>query len=205
MSTLASISTAGLECCMSESDTDLMERLRDDDHAEEALCVLIERYQNELVGFFYNHCWDQLIAEDLAQTVFIKIFQARQRYRVQAKLRTWIYRIAHNAWIDHVRKAARKRTQSLDVPIGDRGLRMVDTLAASQRLSERENDTLRARIEAAVQALPEGQRAVFVMANNQGLKYQEIGAILDIPEGTVKSRMHGAVRRLRDALQDLVE
>ena len=54
-------------------------------------------------------------------------------------------------------------------------------------------------------ALPEGQREVFVLANNHGMKYQEISAVLGIPEGTVKSRMHNAVRALRDDLQDLVE
>ncbi|NRA37543.1 MAG: sigma-70 family RNA polymerase sigma factor, partial [Planctomycetes bacterium] len=60
-------------------------------------------------------------------------------------------------------------------------------------------------IETAVEALPEGQRAVFVLANNQGMKYQEISEVLGIPEGTVKSRMHNAVRHLRQSLKDLVD
>ena len=67
------------------------------------------------------------------------------------------------------------------------------------------DETIRSRIQESLDGLPEGQREVFVLANNHGMKYQEISEVLGIPEGTVKSRMHNAVRMLRDDLQDLVE
>lgn len=193
---------------MIDGDVILLERLRDsEDQAslDEALTALVERYQNELVGFFYHHAWNQLVAEELAQTVFIKLFQARRRYTVQAKVRTYLYRIAHNVWIDHLR---RKRPMiSLDKERGPAGRPMTDMLEAphSDPIDADEQAMLRERIQSAVDTLSDAHREVFILANNQGLAYPEISDILDIPVGTVKSRMYHAVRHLRDELRDLVE
>lgn len=187
-----------------DSDTQVMERLRDGD--DDALTLIVERYQNELVGYFYHHCWDQLTAEDLAQTVFIKLYRARARYQITAKLRTYLYRIAHNAWIDHLRR--QRHHASLDAEIGPDGLRLRDCLSDGKNSDPGDvghQSYLRRRIQEAVERLPEGQRDVFVLANNQDMRYQEISEVLGIPEGTVKSRMHSAVRRLRSELTDLVE
>ncbi len=187
-----------------EDDIRIMERIRDDDR--QAVVELVERYQHELVGFFYHQCWDQLLAEELAQDVFVNVYRARHRYQATAKLRTWLYRIAHNLWIDHIRRQ-RRGNVSLDAEIGGASLRLVDVLEAPggadpDATSEAQ---IKGRIQQAVAGLPAGQRDVFVLANNQGMKYQDIAEVLGIPEGTVKSRMHSAVRFLRDELQDLVE
>ena len=191
---------------MSESDAQLMERMREEQGTEEALAELVHRYQDELVGFFYHHCWQQFAAEELAQIVFVKLYQARARWKPTAKVRTYLYRIAHNAWIDYVRKQARNKQVSLDAEMGGNGLRLVDTMESKDsEASEASEMNIRSRIESAVEALPEGQRDVFVLANNQNMRYNEISEVLGIPEGTVKSRMHNAVRHLRHALKDLVE
>lgn len=186
------------------ADIALMERMRDGD--EEAVIALVGRYQDELVGFFYHLCWDQTIAEELAQDVFVHLFQARARYQPTARPRTFIYRIAHNLWIDHLRRT--RHRVSLDAELGDGELRLVDVLeapAAAGEAGEDRDGMIRGRVRQALEALPEGQREVFVMANDLGLKYQDIATMLGIPEGTVKSRMHHAVRHLRDELADLVE
>ncbi|MFW5829654.1 MAG: RNA polymerase sigma factor [Planctomycetota bacterium] len=189
---------------MCDPDARLFERLRDDEDGDAALAALVERFQHELVGYFYNQCWRQDVAEELAQTVFIKIYQARARYQADAKARTYLYRIAYHAWIDHVRHRARQRAVSLEQPLGSGSTTLGETLPAPSELDVDEQRHLRHRIEQAVQALPESQRSVFVLANNHDLKYQDIAEILAIPEGTVKSRMYHAVRRLRDSLQDLI-
>ncbi len=193
---------------VSDPETAIMERLREGD--ETALDQLVLRYQRELVGFFYHLCWDQLIAEELAQDVFVNVFRARSRYSPLAKVRTYLYRIAHNLWIDHLRR--RRGHLSLDAEMGEDSLRLVDCLAAPETSSAASGaesaaraDSIRTRVQAALELLPEGQREVFVLANSHGMKYQEIAGVLGIPEGTVKSRMHNAVRTLRDELADLVE
>ena len=187
-----------------EDDIRIMERIRDDDR--QAVVELVERYQHELVGFFYHQCWDQLLAEELAQDVFVNVYRARHRYQATAKLRTWLYRIAHNLYIDHIRRQ-RHGNVSLNAEIGGASLRLVDVLAApaSADPDATSEAQITGRIQQAVAALPAGQRDVFVLANNQGMKYQDIAEVLGIPEGTVKSRMHSAVRFLRDELQDLIE
>jgi len=184
------------------SDTQVMERLRDGD--DDAIGDLVDRYQNELVGFFYHHCWNQLTAEELAQTVFIKVYRARKRYQPTAKVRTYLYRIAHNAWIDHTRR--QRHHLSLDLEVGEKGQRLADTMEGKDHAGRAQrSELIQRRVQQAVNKLGEGQRDVWVLANNQGMKYEEIGRVLDIPEGTVKSRMHAAVRALRKELVDLVE
>jgi RNA polymerase sigma-70 factor (ECF subfamily) len=189
---------------MADDDVRIMERMRDDDR--DAVVELVGRYQNELVGFFYHQCWDQLIAEELTQDVFVNVYRSRARYQPTAKVRTYLYRIAHNLWIDHIRRHKHHQV-SLDAEVGESALRLVDVLKAPSAVEadSGEDDRVRGRIQQAVAALPEGQREVFVLANNHGMKYQDIAQVLGIPEGTVKSRMHAAVRFLRDELQDLVE
>jgi RNA polymerase sigma-70 factor, ECF subfamily len=189
---------------MTDSDTLIMERIRDGD--QEAITLLVQRFQNEMVGFFYHLCWDQLIAEELVQDVFVNVYRSRHRYQPTAKVRTFLYRIAHNLWIDHIRR--QKHHLSIDAEFGERSLRLADVLKApSEPDSETEgrDELIRQRLQESLDALPEGQREVFVLANNHNMKYQEIAEVLGIPEGTVKSRMHNAVRSLRDELQDLIE
>ena len=189
---------------VSDSDQLIMERIRDGD--QQAVAELVQRFQHELLGFFYHLSWDQLIAEEMVQDVFVNVYRSRARYQPTAKVRTFLYRIAHNLWIDHVRR--QKHHLSIDAEMGERSLKLSDVLQAPgspDPESESRDHLIRSRLQDALDALPEGQREVFVLANNHGMKYQEISAVLGIPEGTVKSRMHNAVRTLRDDLQDLVE
>lgn len=187
-----------------QAELALMARVRDGDR--EAVIGIVERYQDELIGFFYHLSWDQLTAEELAQDVFVRLYNARERWQPTARLRTWLYRIAHNLWIDHLRR--RRSLVSLEAERGEEGMRLGDALAAAPEADPdaRERDAqIRLRVRAALAELPDGQREVFVLANDHGMKYQEIASVLGIPEGTVKSRMHHAVRFLRDELTDLVE
>lgn len=189
---------------VAQADLALMQRVHDGDR--EAVIGLVERYQDELIGFFFHLSWDQLASEELAQDVFVRLYQARERWQPTARLRTWIYRIAHNLWIDRLRR--KRNLLSLDAERGEEGMRLSDILAApaagDPEAAERD-EAIRSRVRAALAELPEGQREVFVLANTNGMKYHEIAAVLGIPEGTVKSRMHHAVRLLRDELADLVE
>jgi RNA polymerase sigma-70 factor (ECF subfamily) len=189
---------------VTDGDHLIMERIRDGD--QQAVVDLVGRFQHELLGFFYHLCWDQLVAEELAQDVFVNVYRSRARYQPTAKVRTFLYRIAHNLWIDHVRR--QKHHLSIDAELGERSLKLSDVLKAPgtpDSDDEGRDALIRSRLQESLDALPEGQREVFVLANNHGMKYQEISAVLGIPEGTVKSRMHNAVRALRDDLQDLIE
>ena len=175
-----------------------MVALRDQD-CEASMDKLVVAYQHELVGFFYARIFQQDVAEDLAQQVFIKVYRARQRWEPRASVRTFLYRIAHNALIDHLRR--RRPSVSLEA---DEHVLLRDRLAdPSQKHDPVHSEELRDRITAALEDLSDLHREVFILGQIQELPYSEISEILDIPEGTVKSRMYTAMRRLRIALGDL--
>lgn len=172
-----------------DSDAELMQRSSRGDST--AYTALIQKYQNPLVNFF-RRLGVYTEAEDLVQESFVRIFRARTRYRVKAKFRTYLYAVARSVYVDWVRRSARR---------GDAMTEYAEFLATQgDRLvmqSERSLD-----VQAAVDALPEKLRVVVVLSIFQGLKYREVAEVLDIPEGTVKSRMSLAVAQLKETLND---
>ena len=137
-------------------------------------------------------------AEDIAQEVFIKVFRSLGRFRQDAQLTSWIYRIVMNACIDH----RRRHFPAGAAPFGEEAeLKMLNTPEEAPGPEERAYaGELGEVLEAEIQRLPPGQRVVFVMRHHQGLKLGEIADALGLAEGTVKRQLHAAVHRLRLAL-----
>ncbi len=170
-----------------------------------AFALLVEKHQQSLIQFFYSQHPDQQLAEDCAQEVWRKVFKARNDYVARARFKTYLFRVARNYWIDVYRsKAKQKRLVSLDAGTVENedapSLANIvpDELPSPPTLLS--NEELKTKIEWALGRLTASQREVFVLAEFQGLKYQDIGEALEIPVGTVKSRMFNAMRRLRDLL-----
>ncbi|MBI4613928.1 MAG: sigma-70 family RNA polymerase sigma factor [Planctomycetes bacterium] len=192
------------------SDIELMEAVRDGDDG--AFSVLVERHWNTLLVFFHRLTWDRDAAEDWAQEVFCRIYEARREYRPSAQFTTYLFRVARNYWIDCYRKKGRRpKEQSLESPgrsEGDRrGGGMRDRLAGdlpSPSDSLKRIEVL-AQVRAALDELPPEQRIIFQLSEDQGMKYKEIAEALDIPLGTVKSRMFAAMNRLREILKARIE
>lgn len=143
-------------------------------------------------------------AEDLTQDLAFKLYRQADSYRAEGRFRAFAFRVARNLWIDRVRKVGRepRRTQG---PVGDDMPSLLDSLADERQaepgraLEQREEAE---RLILALVQLSEGQRLVFELGVMQELPYQEISEILDVPVGTVKSRMFHAVRNLRSALEE---
>jgi RNA polymerase sigma-70 factor (ECF subfamily) len=169
-----------------------------------AFSALVDRHQRSLINFFYHLCWDRQAAEDCAQEVFLRVYSHRDTYEPQAKFTTFLFRIARNLWIDRIRSAAvHGRPASLDSRAeGDEG-RSLGERVPSRSLGPVEiltREEQQAALRRAIDQLSEEQKAVVILSEIQGLKYQDIGAILDVPVGTVKSRMHTAMERLKELL-----
>ena len=137
-------------------------------------------------------------AEDIAQDVFIKVYRSLDRFRYDAQLTSWLYRIVMNACIDQ------KRRQS---PAGwapfteEAELQMVNTPADGPGPEDQAyGGQLGEVLESEIARLPPGQRLVFTMRHHEGLKLSEIAGALGLAEGTVKRQLHAAVHRLRAAL-----
>jgi RNA polymerase sigma-70 factor (ECF subfamily) len=169
----------------------------------EAFVVLYDRYTRRLINFFYKMSYDRALAEDLTQETFLRLLRFRGRYKPEATFRTFLYTVARNLWIDrHRSRKAAPKTISAELRVQEDGATIGDLVEGREpgvvkRLADREAAEL---VRTAVQDLPEAQRLVFLLAEAQGLKYREISEILEIPIGTVKSRMNAAVSRLRGLL-----
>jgi RNA polymerase sigma-70 factor, ECF subfamily len=170
-------------------DAELMQRIKDGD--QDAFLQLVRRYQGPLLNFFFR-LGAYSDEEDLVQDTFLRVFSYRFRYKPVAKFTTFLYTLARHAWADSMRKAQRRENLSERIsnewPVSDDG--------AMNRIS--------AKLDAqtALSKLSEKTRAVVVMSLYQGLKYEEISAILQIPVGTVKSRMFVALNQLKEILDD---
>jgi RNA polymerase sigma-70 factor (ECF subfamily) len=169
-----------------------------------AFTGLVERHQRSLINFFYHLCWDRQAAEDCAQEVFLRVYSHLDTYEPQAKFTTFLFRIARNLWIDRMRTAAvHGKPLSLESQGSGGDERALQDRVAGRSPSPVEILARREQQDAlrrAIDQLPEEQKAVVILSEIQGMKYQDIGAILDVPVGTVKSRMHTAMEKLKDLL-----
>lgn len=180
---------------------DPLEALRDGD--PRPFEALVRARAPTLVGFFRRLGAGRAEAEDLTQDVFLKLYRNAARYRPQGTVQAYCLRVAHNAWIDRRRRLS-ARPEAGPLPVAE---------GAAEPGSAREPSSREAapgaaleahdegeRLARALASLPRGQAEVFELAVLQGLAYADVAAALEIPVGTVKSRVHHAVRRLRAAL-----
>ena len=188
------------------SDNDLMTRLKEAAPAELAAGfeVLVHRYKNAIVSFLFRYVGDARTAEDLAQEAFLRVFRKIAEYNSTAKFSTWLYTIASNLAKDEFKRRSRHPAGSLDWESG-RGAdttRNVPTAMASAGPGpdeELERGEVRERVAEALKLLKEDDREILVLKDVQGLAYEEIARILDLPMGTVKSRISRARLAFKDA------
>lgn len=170
-------------------DDDLMARVREGDW--NALGTLLGRQEGPLFAFFHRLGCDPNSIEDLVQEVMIRIYEGRRRYDPARPFAPWLYGIARHVWWDYLRRRGRlqvalraaESAEDLDPPV-------LDPLERSQAGEEAE------RVRRALERLPEEQRVTLLLRHFQGLSYEEIAEALGLPLGTVKWRIHDAMRKL---------
>jgi len=171
---------------MSEREIELMIRVREGD--SRAFEDLYHLYKKPIATFFHRLCGNPTKVDDLLQEVFFRVWKAAPGYEPKAKLSTYLFRIAHNLWINDSKK--RKET-TLE--------RIEQEIETPPDLSMQETESKR-KIERALQELPEGERECLILSHYSGLKYREISEVMGIPVGTVKSRIFSALGKLRQKL-----
>jgi RNA polymerase sigma-70 factor, ECF subfamily len=154
---------------------------------------LVCRYYSGVVQVVYRLCGDTGLAEDMAQEAFLRAWINLPSFHLHSSLRNWFYRIAINAALDVLRHKPEER-------LDDEAVQMLTDQAASpeKALIEKEQTVL---LQKAMQSLPEAARSVLVLREYGGLSYQEIASVLDVPVGTVMSRLNYARSRLREVLK----
>ena len=177
---------------------------------EAAYRELVRRYERPVFALLYRMVRDRELAEDLAQETFVKALNAIDSYRPEFKFSSWIFKIANNAAIDHLRRRELD-TLSLDgSPHAETPEAMQATALQIGARQESPLDTVEAKelggaIEAAIGRLRPEYRSCILLRHVEGRAYEEIAEILDLPLGTVKTYIHRARNELRLALAHLRE
>ena len=185
-------------------DAELVERVKAGE--TQAYGELVRKYQDRVFNACWRICGHLEDARDLTQEAFLKAFEGLAGFRQQSGFYTWVFRVAVNLALSHRRSAKRRRTVSLESSSGPKGGQADDLRRRARGASDGDPATLvsdadsQARVIRALHLLDDEQRAVVVLRDIEGLDYHEIGSILDIPPGTVKSRLHRARMALREAL-----
>ena len=174
----------------------------------QALVRPYEEHKSALLGFLIKTCGDRQHAEDAFQEVWIKVMRAIGTYDPErSSFRSWLYRIAHNAAIDLLRREATRRGPELDAPVGENGQRAIDFVRSKTPGPDR--DTERGRmldaVQTALEGLVERRRAAVLLRHQQGFSYPEIAAALGVPEGTAKTLTHRGVLDLRRAMTEWID
>jgi RNA polymerase sigma-70 factor (ECF subfamily) len=158
-----------------QPDSDIIRRIQSGD--DSAFDELMGRYKRPIVNFIFRMLGNADDADDVAQEVFVRVYQKLDTYRPQTKFSTWLFALARNAAIDRLRWRARHRTE----PIDPESL-LAATADTAGEVDAREIGAL---IAAAVSELPEDQRTVLVLAEYQGMSHAEIAAVMRCSEKSV--------------------
>ena len=167
---------------------------------------LVRRHQRPVVSHIFRHTGRREVALDLAQEVFLKVYLSLSTFDPRYRFTTWLYRIASNCAIDHLRKK-RPQTCSLNPDQGD------ETAERPQRAFAGSDPTpddmlrfreLQLRLESAIRALPHDYRQLILLRHRQHCRYDEIARITHLPLGTVKNRIFRAREMLRNDLADVL-
>jgi RNA polymerase sigma-70 factor, ECF subfamily len=165
-----------------------------------AFGILVGRYRDGVVSVVYRMCGDTQVAEEAAQEAFLRAWQHLAGYQPRYSFRAWVYRIAVNAALDVLRRE--KHTVDID-NMPDEELVRGGAGDSPETVVEKKERAR--RVQFAIAALPAPSRAVLVLREYGGLSYVEIAGALEIPLGTVMSRLNSARAQLRQALAGLLE
>lgn len=164
---------------------------------EDSFEELVRRYQRPIVGYVFRMLGDYDAALDVTQEVFIKVYNSLHRYSSDYKFSTWLYRIAHNATIDHIRRNA-NNAQSLETESKDGAYQLQIESRDPSPEKVRERKEWRAEIDTVVKRLPPAYRELILLRHSHDLSYDEIADVTGLPLGTVKNRLFRAREMMRE-------
>jgi RNA polymerase sigma-70 factor (ECF subfamily) len=168
-----------------------------------AFSVLVGRYQRELYHFLVRFLGNRAAAEDVFQETFLQVHQSAEQFDPQRRFRPWLFTIAANKARDLIRSQARRPTNPLQASISggdeDSG-EFIDLMQAAQDMPSAalESEELQRQVQNTVGTMPEHLREILLLSYFHQFPYKQIGEILGIPLGTVKSRLHAAVAHFAD-------
>lgn len=190
------------------SDEQLLQRHLDGDG--EAFTALVERYRDELFNFLARFVSNRTLAEDVFQDAFLQLHVSAGRFDMSRRLKPWLFAIAANKARDSLRSRGRRQAVSLDVPLSsDGGGRSSYGDLIPSNIPAPDETSLNLErslvVENIIRQMPETLRTVLLLCYFNDFAYKEIAAILEIPLGTVKSRLHSALRHFARIWQETAD
>ena len=189
---------------VSLSDEDLMGRVAEED--DRAFTELVRRYQGRVTNLVSRVLNDRESSDDLAQEVFVRVYVHRRNCRRGSKFSTWLFTIAANLAKNEIRRRVRRRNwfslDALQEMVSDSAIQLADPTEGQEQTLQREQ--LRRAVGRAIASVPEKYRLALVLRDIEGFAYEEIGQMLGIPGGTVRSRINRARTMLKRKLQPLL-
>lgn len=190
---------------LADPDVQLMLRVASDD--AQSFAELVTRYQDRLIGFFYQLLRDRSVAEDLAQETFLRVYRSRQNYQPTARFSTWIFRIAHNLCSNSRRSRNRRREVPLaetefdtgENPVHNKNLAEKSALMPSRVIDSLEIQNV---VRHALESLNERQKTAVILHKFQHMSYEDIGEIMGLSVVGVKSLLSRARVHLKDLLRN---
>ncbi|MFA6135379.1 MAG: sigma-70 family RNA polymerase sigma factor [Phycisphaerae bacterium] len=179
------------------SDTDLLQRHLDGD--AQAFTALVGRYQRELFNFLFRFTGDAALAEDIFQETFLQLHISAGTFDMTRRLKPWLFTIAANKARDAMRSRTRRQAAPLDAAVAgsqDERTSYADLMPSGIPAPEESLMNLEDRqaVESIVKEMPENLRTVLLLSYFSEMPYQEIAEVLGVPLGTVKSRLHAAIK-----------
>ncbi len=180
---------------MSETETNLVQQLQSGSNKDAAFKTLISLYKERLYWHIRHIVKSHDDADDVLQNTFIKVFKNIDKFKGESKLYSWLYRIATNEALTHLKKNAKLKNIT-DLEAQD--------LAINNLQSDVyfEGDTIQLKLQKAIATLPEKQQLVFNMRYFQDIKYSDLSQILDTSEGALKASYHLASKKIETYLKD---
>ena len=181
------------------TDEELISRFQNGD--ERAYVELVNRYKDRLLNFVFQFLGDIEQAEDVVQDTMLRLYEKKHYYKEIAKFSTWIYTIARNLANTELRKKKRRKTTYLSQLSKERQFE----IPAIQDNTDQslQNEFINDRIQSSINNLPEHFKVVIILRDIQELSYEEISKIVEVPLGTIKSRINRARIQLQAELSDL--
>lgn len=173
------------------SESELLALFRAEESRNRAFNLLVRQYQHRLYGFIRRMVTDHDEAKDVLQNVFLKAWTGLDGFRADSQLYTWLYRIAHNESLNHLRRMKR----GIFVTEASVVERLTTTMDSSEHFN---GDIIQRKLQRAVMRLPDKQRAVFTMRYFDGMKYETMSEVTGTSVGALKSSYHIAVRKVEE-------
>jgi RNA polymerase sigma factor (sigma-70 family) len=170
-------------------DSEILEKFLNVKTRDEAFNLLLNKYQQKIYWHIRRLVIDHDDADDLVQDTFIKVWKNLEKFRSDAQLYTWIYRIATNETITFLNK----KKQRNNTPLDEVSAELAETLVASSHFN---GDKVQLKLQQALLTLPEKQRLIFNMKYFDDLKYEEISSITGTSVGALKASFHIAVKKV---------